>query len=57
MLKTPSAALPGTWNLVVFGQRVLAPYTPEPLDRLLDVPGAPAAVDARALRELARIVR
>ena len=56
MLRVPSAALPGTWNLIVFGQRVLAPYSPEPLDRL-DVPGAPAAVDARALSELLALVR
>jgi hypothetical protein len=57
MLRVPSAALPGTWNLIVFGERVLAPYTPEPLDPLLDVPGAPAAVDARALDELVATVR
>jgi len=57
MLRVPSAALPGTWNLIVFGQRVLAPYAPEPLDPLLDVPGAPAAVDARALGELVALVR
>jgi hypothetical protein len=56
MLRVPSAALPGTWNLIVFGPRVLAPYTPEPLDPL-DVPGAPAAVDARALKELLGLVR
>jgi hypothetical protein len=57
VLRVPSAALPGTWNLIVFGERVLAPYTPEPLDPLLDVPGAPAAVDARALDELIALVR
>lgn len=57
MLRVPSAALPGTWNLVVFGQRVLAPYIPEPLDPLLDVPAAPAAVDAQALDELVGCVR
>jgi RES domain-containing protein len=57
MLRVPSAALPGTWNLVVFGQRVLAQYALEPLDPLLDVPGAPAAVDARALDELVGMVR
>jgi hypothetical protein len=56
MLRVPSAALPGTWNLIVFGQRVLAPYIPGPLDRM-DVPGAPAAVDARALTELLALVR
>jgi RES domain len=57
MLKVPSAALPGTWNLVVFGERVLAPYALDPLDPLLDVPGAPAAVDARALDEIVGLVR
>jgi RES domain len=57
MLRVPSAALPGTWNLVLFGPRVLAPYTPDPLDPLLDVPGAPPAVDARALHELVGLVR
>jgi hypothetical protein len=57
MLRVPSAALPGTWNLIVFGERVLAPYMPEPLDPLLDVPGVPAAVDARALNELVALVR
>lgn len=57
MLRVPSAALPGTWNLIVFGERVLAPYAPEPLDPLLDVPGAPAAVDGRALDELVALVR
>ena len=34
-----------------------APYAPEPLDPLLDVPTAPAAVDARALEELVAMVR
>lgn len=57
MLRVPSAALPGSWNLIVFGQRILAPYTPEPVDPDLDVPGAPAAVDARALEELIGLIR
>jgi hypothetical protein len=57
MLRVPSAALPGTWNIVVFGQRVIAPYLPDPIDPSLDVPAAPAAVDARALAELAALVR
>jgi hypothetical protein len=57
MLRVPSAALPGTWNLIVFGQRVLAPYGPEPLDPLLDVPGAPAAMDACVLEEIVGMVR
>jgi RES domain len=57
LLRVPSAALPGTWNIVVFGQRVIAPYLPDPHDPTLDVPAAPAAVDARALEELTALVR
>lgn len=57
MLRVPSAALPGTWNLILFGERVLAPYMADPVDPLLDVPGALAAVDARALEELEPLVR
>lgn len=57
VLRVPSAALPGTWNRIVFGQRVLAPYMPEPLDPLLDVPGAPVAASAGALEELIAMVR
>lgn len=57
MLRVPSAALPGTWNLIVFGQRVVAPYDGEPVDPELDVPAAPLAVSARALEELIPLVR
>lgn len=57
MLRVPSAALPGTWNLIVFGERVLAPYLDEPVDSRLDVPGALAGVDARALEELIGMIR
>lgn len=57
MLRVPSAALPGTWNLVAFGQRVLAPYDGEPPDPTLDVPAAVVAVDARALDEMVPTVR
>jgi RES domain len=57
MLRVPSAALPGTWNLVVFGQRVLAPYMAAPMDPLLDVPGAPVASGAGALEEMLAMVR
>jgi RES domain-containing protein len=56
-LRVPSAALPGTWNVIVFGQRVLAPYMPEPLDPLLDVPGASVAASAGVLEELVAMVR
>lgn len=37
----PSAALPGTDNLVIFGARVMAPYGTLPVDPDLDVPTAP----------------
>jgi hypothetical protein len=37
MLRVPSAALPGTKNLVVFGPRVAAPYLVDPLGPV-DVP-------------------
>jgi hypothetical protein len=57
MLRAPSAALPGTWNLVVFGQRVVSPYDGDVADPLLDVPAAPLAVRARALEELIPLVR
>jgi hypothetical protein len=57
MLRVPSASLAGTWNLIVFGERVLAPYMPEPVDSLLDVPGALAGIDARALAELIAMIR
>jgi hypothetical protein len=57
MLRVPSAALPGTWNLIVFGERVLAPYLPDPIDPLLDIPGAPTSVGGRALDELVPMVR
>jgi hypothetical protein len=57
MLRVPSAALPGTWNLIVFGERVVAPYDGEPADPELDVPAAPVAARAQALAELVPRVR
>ncbi len=42
----PSAALPGTTNLVVLEPRVLAPWDPIPLDEL-DWPGSLASQDGR----------
>lgn len=57
MLRVPSAALPGTWNLIVFGARVVAPYDGDPADPSLDVPAGTLAVDARALAELVPLVR
>jgi hypothetical protein len=57
MLRVPSAALPGTWNLVVFGPRVAAPYDGEPVDPTLDVAVAPIAARAQVLEELIPLVR
>jgi hypothetical protein len=42
-LIVPSAALPGTSNLVVFGARVLASYGAPVVDSDMDVPSAPTA--------------
>lgn len=39
----PSAALPGTRNLVLFGARARIPYAWEPVSPLLDTPADPAA--------------
>jgi RES domain-containing protein len=52
----PSAALPGTVNLVLFGRRVLAPYQAEPID-LSDVPGSVAGEDARPVDGLSGLIR
>ena len=51
----PSAALPGTDNLMLLAPRVLAPYLPEPIDPVIDIPGAHTAVRGRSplnLRDL-----
>ena len=56
-LRVPSAALPGTENLVLFGERVAVPYDAEPVDAALDVPVAHAAEAATALAELLPRVR
>jgi hypothetical protein len=52
----PSAALPGTVNLVLFGRRALAPYQAEPID-LSDVPGSVAGEDARPVDGLSGLIR
>lgn len=55
-LRVPSAALPGTENIVLFGVRVSSPYTLEPLGHV-DVPtaiGAEGAVPPSALMALVR---
>jgi RES domain-containing protein len=55
-LIVPSAALPGTRNLVVFGPRVAAPYPSEPASRL-DIPAGVTAEAGRPLVSLLDIVR
>lgn len=53
----PSAALPGTRNLVMFGERVRVPYSRAPVDPAVDVP-CDAVVDlGTGLRELHGSVR
>jgi len=52
----PSAALPGTQNVVLFGPRVAAPYLTEPVSTL-DIPASMTAADARPLVSLLDIVR
>lgn len=55
-LVVPSAALPGTRNVVLFGPRIAAPYDVRPVDDI-DVPTAVAAEDAHALVDLLPLVR
>ena len=52
----PSAALPGTRNVVLFGARVGSPYLLEPLGAV-DVPASVTAVDGRPLLSLLERVR
>jgi hypothetical protein len=52
----PSAALPGTRNVVLFGARVAAPYVVEPVTPL-DVPASITAQDGRPLLSLLELVR
>jgi hypothetical protein len=47
----PSAALPGTRNVVLFGPRVGSPYLLEPLGRI-DVPSSITAHDGRPIASL-----
>jgi hypothetical protein len=53
----PSAALPGTQNLVVFGTRTASPYQLPPVDRTIDVPASVVAEKARPPSDLAAYVR
>jgi hypothetical protein len=43
-----SAALPGTGNLVLLGERVISPLLLEPIDAVIDTPAAIAAIRGRA---------
>jgi hypothetical protein len=52
----PSAALPGTRNVVLFGPRVAAPYLTDPVSTL-DLPASITAQDGRPLVSLIDIVR
>ena len=52
----PSAALPGTRNVVLFGPRVAAPYLTHPVSTL-DVPASITADGARPPTSLRSIVR
>ncbi len=56
VIQVPSAALPGTRNLVIFGPRVAIPYLWNPLDPE-DSPTAVGAERAQPLPELLRLVR
>jgi RES domain-containing protein len=55
VLIAPSAALPGTRNLVILEQRVDIDYHREPID-IIDVPAALAAQDGHAAEGLWRLV-
>ena len=56
-LIVPSAALPGTRNLVIFGERIAAGYLDDPVDPLLDVPASMTAGSAQAPDSLLELVR
>ena len=53
----PSAALPGTTNVVLYGPRVRSRYGIPPLDPVIDVPCDPVAGRAKILEELLAQVR
>ncbi len=56
MIRVPSAALPGTPNIVIFGPRVSAPYLVDPLGPV-DVPASLVADRARPPDALFPLVR
>jgi hypothetical protein len=53
----PSAALPGTVNLVVFGERVRSRWGVDPVDPAIDTPTEPVADLAEVMPDLLRAVR
>lgn len=56
-LIVPSAALPGTSNVVLYGPRVRSRYGVDPIDPLVDVPCDATAGQAVVLEDLLRQVR
>lgn len=56
-LVVPSAALPGTRNVVLFGARVASPYLITPIDPGIDVPTAQVAERSTPPEELIIFVR
>jgi len=56
ILRVPSAALPGTRNLVILGPRVGAPYLAEPVSDI-DIPTSVAAERGQALHALPQLIR
>lgn len=56
VIRVPSAALPGSDNIVVFGPRVLAPFQVEAVSDI-DLPASVVAEDSRPLHTLVENVR
>jgi len=54
---TPSAALPGTRNLVLLGERVISPMLMDPIDIAVDTPASIATVRGRAPTDLLDLVQ
>ncbi len=53
----PSAALPGTRNLVLLGERVISPLLLEPIDPAVDTPASIAAVRGPAPTDLLGLIQ
>jgi hypothetical protein len=56
-LIVPSAALPGTRNVVLFGERIASGYLDDPVDPLFDVPASMTADPAQPPDSLLELVR